>query len=240
MSESFLIGRPEPYISASSLADLMVSSERKRRTIAAKQKWRSPPALIPYQEPGIIIANFLGGKTDFASLNERIELTEKAAPDSEWKQQVNDLNIGMMKAFVSNFNTFALPNAELKVVGTRSSPLNYGGTTVGVSPHLLVLRTNKLGKKKVGVARFEYAKEKVYSDKEAAWLTSILFDFARQHRKSDGEAERDLCICIDVNSGKVQHAPGNAVSRTHEMKAVCQSIAERWASIPAPAGPDDC
>jgi hypothetical protein len=50
----------------------------------------------------------------------------------------------------------------------------------------------------------------------------------------DIEPERQLCLTIDTYVGTWQPAPGNSVSRYHNMKAACQSIAEQWPNIKPP------
>ena len=61
--------------------------------------------------------------------------------------------------------------------------------------------------------------------------------YLRADPVNDGvDAEKKLCVVVDVYSGVVRQAPTNAVYLYNEMDAACASIAERWPAIQPPAG----
>ena len=53
-------------------------------------------------------------------------------------------------------------------------------------------------------------------------------------QKQMAEAERELCITLDAYTGTCHEAPGKAVYLFKEMKAACETLAERWPAIKPP------
>jgi hypothetical protein len=75
------------------------------------------------------------------------------------------------------------------------------------------------------------------SDRVGLHQSALIAGYLNKHPFSENaEAERQLCLTIDVFGGTTFAAPGNAGYLTKEMAAACASIAERWPAIAPPAG----
>jgi len=51
-----------------------------------------------------------------------------------------------------------------------------------------------------------------------------------------GEPDKTLCLTLCALSGKPYAAPTNSVSIFHNMRAACETVAERWPNIKPPKG----
>ena len=118
-------------------------------------------------------------------------------------------------------------------------PLNLDGFNLSFSPDLLLRRVNRRNVPKMGVAFFRYSKGKPLDPEVACWQGAISMGYLTTKLKQgliDTDAERELCVAVDMWSGETHAAPTNAVYRFNEVRAVCAGIVERWNQIPAPEG----
>lgn len=121
----------------------------------------------------------------------------------------------------------------------KMPPLNLDGFNLSFSPDLLLRRVNRRNVPKMGVAFFRYSKGKPLDPEVACWQGAISMGYLTTKLKQgliDTDAERELCVAVDMWSGETHAAPTNAVYRFNEVRAVCAGIVERWNQIPAPEG----
>jgi hypothetical protein len=131
------------------------------------------------------------------------------------------------------------PKAQEISLAGKMLPLDLDGFSLSFSPDLILKRTNQRNVAKIGVAFLRYGKNKVISGDVGCWQGAIAFGYLDTKLKQglvDTDPEKDLCVTLDVWSGKCHPAPGNAIYRFNEVRAACAGIVERWSQIPAPEG----
>jgi hypothetical protein len=109
------------------------------------------------------------------------------------------------------------------------------GVRVTFIPQLLLRRKTKTNKIKSGALMLRYAKGKALPEKVAAFQSSAIFGYMETLEEIQmAEAERALCITLDAYTGTCHEAPGKAAYFFKEMKAACETLAERWPAIKPP------
>jgi hypothetical protein len=82
-----------------------------------------------------------------------------------------------------------------------------------------------------------YAKGKALKPEVAAYQSAAAFGLLCEIADEEGaEPDKPLCLTLDAYSGNIHPAPGASPSMFANMKAACQTIAERWPNIGPPAG----
>jgi hypothetical protein len=108
---------------------------------------------------------------------------------------------------------------------------------VSVSVDVLVSRTTRHNKERIGALMFRYSKGKPLRADVGAHQSAFLYEYCRQPEfHSHGESEKKLCVTLDTYSATPHEAPGNATYLFKEMSATCASLVERWPNIKPPKG----
>ena len=106
-----------------------------------------------------------------------------------------------------------------------------------VSPDILVSRTTRQNKQKIGALMIRYSKGRALDPDVGLHQSAFLYEYFRQPGyEKHGEAEKRLCLTLDTFAAKPYEAPGNATYLLKEMGATCASLAERWPNIKPPKG----
>jgi hypothetical protein len=97
--------------------------------------------------------------------------------------------------------------------------------------------TTKTNEVRIGGGMVRYAKNRPLNPETAAWQSSLLLGYLDLINADPGEVpEGKLCVTVDAFAGKSYSAPGDALSRFKNMRAACESIAERWDNVKPPDG----
>ncbi len=231
--------RQNPGLSANRLADFMAASEQTRRSILRSCKFMPRARVIQHQEAKESIARYVSS-ADFSAtdLETRIEILRNGLHGSDFDNEVAEHNADYIERFMEKLP--ALPARVQEVLQAGKMPsLDIHGVNLTFSPDLLLKRVNQRNSPKLGVAFFRYAKNKPLSDEVACWQGAISFGYLDTRVKQglgDVDPEKEMCVAVDMWTGKVHQAPSNAVYRFNEVKAACAGIAERWDQIQPPDG----
>jgi hypothetical protein len=77
-----------------------------------------------------------------------------------------------------------------------------------------------------------YAKGKALPPTVGGFQSAAAFGIFKEYDPEEGaEADKSICVTLDACTGQLYPAPGAAVSMFANMKAACQTIAERWPNI---------
>lgn len=224
-------------MSARYLADYMAASESARRTIVRNAKYTLLARVVQHGEARQIISNFLldaNSKIDF--LKEEAQRLRDRLADDDFTRGLLDLNADYIDRFSEIFCQLQLPKAEFLEAGI-CPPLDIEGVRVRIDLRFRVRRLTKTNKVRLGGAMLRYAKGKPLSPEVAAWQSSIIHGYVNNEHTDEGAAaEKALCLTIDAHAGICHPAPGNAAARFKNIRAACQSIAERWDAIQPPPG----
>lgn len=229
--------REKPGMSASKLADYMAASEQARRSLLRGCKYRPIARVVQHQAAKESIAESLSsGMSGDGVLETRIEILRNGLHGSDFDNEVAEHNADFIERFLQMKPQIPSQAKEIMKAG-KMPPLNLDGFSLSFAPDLILRRTNIRNVPKMGVAFLRYGKNKPISDEVGCWQSAIAFGYLDTKLKqgtSDTDPEKQLCVTLDVWSGKSHAAPGNAIYRFNEVKAACAGIVERWALIAPP------
>jgi hypothetical protein len=226
---------PEPTITVRYLADYMAASERTKRAIVSKCKYRPIAPMVQHKEARITIASaFRKGTATPQYLKERADSVRAKLATDDFDALTNEANADYLAHFSKVVAEVELPKAEI-LPGKSFPPLNIHGVKIVFTPGLLLRRITKTNKLRRGAIMFRYAKGKPLDPKAGCFQSAAMFGLLGEHADEEGsQPEKSLCLTLDGVTGKLHPAPGTAISDFANMKAACQTIAERWPNIPQP------
>src|SRR5436305_1286263 len=78
-----------------------------------------------------------------------------------------------------------------------------------------------------------YAKGKALDPNVGGYQSAAAFGLLKDYlTEEDTEADKSICITLDAFNGTLYAAPGAAITMFANMKAACQTMAERWPNVP--------
>jgi hypothetical protein len=227
----------EPEISVRYLADFMAASERKRRSIVEGCKYRPIARLVQHKEATIAISGAIQkGPLDAEALKEKAKFIRNKLADDDFEALTNEVNADYVEKFSEVVATIKLPDADV-FPGKAFSPFKINGVKVRFSPHLLLRRIDRSNKQRRGAFMLRYAKGKPLAPAVGGFQSAAAFGILKEYDAEEGaEADKTICVTLDAFTGELYPAPSSAVSMFTNMKAACQTIAERWPNIKPPKG----
>lgn len=231
--------RENPGMSAAKLADYMAASEQARRSILRGCKYRPIARVVQHQAAKESIATALSsGDLADGALEDRVEILRNGLHGSDFDNDVAEHNADYIERFLQMKPQLPSRAKDVSVAG-KMVPLDLDGFALSFRPDIILRRTNNRNVAKMGVGFLRYGKNKAISDEVGCWQSSISFGYLDTKLKQgagDTDPEKELCVTLDVWSGKCHPAPGNAIYRFNEVRAACAGIVERWEQIAAPDG----
>lgn len=229
--------RENPGMSASKLADYMAASEQTRRSILRACKYRPIARVVQHQAAKESISEALSsGDSGLEMLQTRVEILRNGLHGSDFDNEVAEHNADYIERFVEMGPELPTQAQEVVTAG-KFTPLNIDGFSLSFYPDLILKRINLRNVPKMGVAFLRYGKNRPISDEVGCWQSAISFGYLDTKLKQglgDTDPEKQLCVTLDVWSGKCHPAPGNSIYRFNEVKAACAGIVERWGQIAPP------
>jgi hypothetical protein len=228
---------PVAEITVRYLADYMAASERKRRSIIEGCKYRPLARLLQHKEATITISNALqSGTTDAKALQTKADFIRNKLATGDFEALTNEASADYIKKFSEVVASIKLPDADI-LPGKVFPALKVHGVKVRFSPHLLLRRIDKTNKQRSGAFMLRYAKGKALNSEIGGYQSAAAFGLLKDYLAEEGaEADKSICVTLDAFSGTLYPAPGSAITMFANMKAACQTIAERWPNIPPPKG----
>lgn len=225
----------EPTITLRFLADYMAGSERKKRAIAESCKYRPMARLLQHNEAKAVVSGALLNGIDAEALKARADMIRSKLADDDFDALTNEANSDYVRRFASVCEDLKLPPGDL-LPGSGFPPLSVNGVKVAFKPALLLSRVNpKTNKIQRGAIMFRYAKGKALAQSVAEYQSAAIFGILQSHADKDAtEIDKSLCLTFDVYSGYFHKAPGASATMWANMRAACESIAERWPNIKPP------
>jgi hypothetical protein len=231
------VERKSPRISLARLADYMAASEQGKRSIAVTCKYQPIARLIQYNDAKAILSNYIRSENrKVEDLREKLEVLKGKICDNDFEQDVRDHNTDCISRFIALHDEFDFKDySYLKTVKFASYVLN--GMPVTVTPDILITRTTRQNKEKIGALMIRYSKGHSLNPKIGVHQSAFLFEYFRQPEfHKHGESEKKLCLTLDTYAAKPYEAPGNSTYLFKEMAATCASLVERWPNIKPPKG----
>lgn len=225
-----------PQMNARLLADFMAASDVARGTILRNAKYQPIAPIVQHDEAKPIVSNFIRSGGDAGLLHEKAQALRDRLTDTEFDRLHCDYNADYIQRFGEIVDGLELPKADV-LPGKKGVSLTLHGVKVPVEVNLRLRRMTKTNELRVGYGALRYAKGKPLNEGVGQWHAAILFGALNEIGPEEGEAaEPKLNVVIDVWTGKVHCAPGNAVTRFNNAKAACAGVAERWPNIKSPPG----
>ena len=146
------------------------------------------------------------------------------------------MNADYVEKFGEVVANIKLPEADV-LPGSVFPPFKINSVRVRFSPHLLLRRIDKSNKQRRGAFMLRYAKGKALAPMVGGFQSAAAFGLLKDYDPEEGaEADKSICVTLDAFTGQIYPAPGAALSMFANMKAACQTIAERWPNINPPKG----
>jgi hypothetical protein len=231
------VERKSPRISLARLADYMGASEQGKRSIAVSCKYQPIGRLIQYNDAKQILSNYIRSENrKIEDLKEKLQVLKAKICDTDFEKDVRDHNVDFVERFISLHDDYDFKDySYLKSVKFPNYELN--GMPVAVTPDVLVTRTTRMNKEKIGALMLRYSKGRALDSKVALHQAAFLYEYFRQPEfHKHGESEKRLCVVLDTYAATPYEAPGNATYLFKEMAATCASLVERWPAIKPPKG----
>jgi hypothetical protein len=217
----------------------MAASHQVRRTLLRNSKFQPIIRVTQHNHAKAAIVNWMAEKRPLNELRERVAQMRDShfGPDEEFASETNQHNCDYIDSFIDIADALDLPDAEFMPQGKATS-IGIHGTTVRFTPQMLLMRTTRANKVKLGALFLRYAKNQDLPEAAGVHQSAFTFGYLREHPfEADATPEHALCITLDCVSGRAYQAPTDkAVYLYKEMAAECASIAERWDSILPPPG----
>lgn len=228
---------PAPRMGVRYLADYMAASERGKRRIVLNSKFRPLAKVIQHAEAVRTVSKFIrGGDHDIGWLQQEAERLRGRMADDDFERDLLDHNADYIARFADVVGGIKLPKADLLPPGP-SGAIDIHGVRVSVGLHFRLRRLTKTNKVREGAAMLRYAKGKKLLPEAGGWQAAFLLGYLRDTSVDQNiDPDRGLCLTIDAYAGVYYPGPTDSVSRYQNMKAACQSIAERWPNIQPPPG----
>lgn len=229
------VERKSPRISLARLADYMAASEQGKRSIAITCKYQPIGRLIQYNDAKAILSNYIRSENRrIEDLSEKLQVLKNKICESDFEKDVRDHNADCIARFISLHDEYDFKDySYLKAVKFLAYELN--GMPVSVMPDVLIARTTRQNKEKIGALMIRYSKGRPLNSDVAAHQSAFLYEYFRQPQfHQHGESEKKLCITLDTYAAQPHEAPGNATYLFKEMAATCASLVERWPNIKPP------
>lgn len=226
-----------PQMNARLLADFMAATDVSRGTILRKAKYQPLAPIVQHNEAKPVVANFIrSGSSDLAVLHDKAQALRDRLTDTDFDRLTCDYNADYIQAFIKTHPEIVLPKADV-LQGKKGLVLDLNGVRVPVEANLRLRRMTKTNEQRTGLVAFRYAKSKPLSTSVGEWHAALLFGALNELGSDEGETpEAKLSVVIDIWTGAVHAAPGNAATRFTNAKAACTGIVERWPNIKPPSG----
>jgi hypothetical protein len=226
-----------PEMDVRQLADYMAGSDRKKRAVLTDCKYRPIARLMQHKEARIVVASAMrNGEKDRQALKEKADFVRSKLATDDFESATNEANADFIQRFSEIVADIELPTAEI-LPGKVFPKLVVNGVKIRFSPSLRFRRLTKTNKVKIGGLMLRYAKGKALApavgDYQSALICGLIGD---SKEETAAEADKPLCLTLDVITGTMFAAPSKSASMYANTKAACQSIAEQWPNLPPPKG----
>lgn len=222
------ISRPQARISLNKLAEYMVASPRRRRSIITDQK--RPPAFktARYTEAYAAITAYLVGRAeDDSILRDAIGRLQSSTPATEWEEQRIADCIEAIEAVAEMDGFSFLSGVDLRLVAQGSSKLIVGGITVSIRPEIETVATGRDGSTTLGAIKLYISKRTPLNSRTGDYATTLL----HQYMSSIGDSAPRRCVMLDVFAQSTFEAPQHFTNRRRDIEAACSEIRIAWPEV---------
>lgn len=149
-----------------------------------------------------------------------------------------------IEVFERAYNRLGLTRLICQPISGRLVPMTVGPTRISVGCDLITRKPVQAGRDRIGGVIFLFSRGEASTTRRrerCKIIAGLIYMYAIQTFAGLGDADRSICLAIDVFNG-VAHAPaGTFTQRMRHVEDACDEIATRWRTVDPPSdydGPD--
>jgi hypothetical protein len=214
------------------LGEYIEASASRRERILKQQKYPPTFIVIKYEKARQAIRACLVNNSDVQTrLVELANTIEQLPPRSTQDADYLRLNAEAVRRFASLYSKLSLKGTETLLPHSKGFALSLEGVFVSVVPIVLLTRRRRDGKEQRGAMVGIFRKTDALGERGGKAVAEL----ARMALLRAGftNIRADLCLAVDVFSGRFFTASGSGKRVASEIECACREIAARWGAITA-------
>lgn len=217
-------------ISVNQFAEFSKATFKGKKRIL-KQQLVANKLLVPwYQSARAAMKKYLKDVSNLTPINEAIDKLTTKTPSTKRQQDEKIASV----AALNELKSFAFPKLLREVEFTILKPYrNYftlNNLDIIVAPDV-VLKGKYNGKIIVGAVKVHICKTKPFDDKQGKYVSNLIYRFLQKNiTENEGEVLPELCLCIDIFSGRITPATEVTNKEKSEIKSICEEVKNMWAA----------
>jgi hypothetical protein len=218
------------------LGKYLSATPRGRKRVIQELNRKSNLIEPDFSEAKNAIARYIAyGDGNEEVIYAEIERLEKKLAMSELQKEQINLSIDSLESFLDVADEVVIKDYEfLREDPSIPTTLLIAGTTIDVSPEIILRKMDLETGSFVGAVKIYFSKNYPLSDNAGKYMATLLYQYLEAHFADVGKADYSNCFVIDVFNQKVYRTPRyNKIYRA-DIHAACEEIARAWAFIIRP------
>ncbi len=215
-------------ISINQLADFSIATEAGKRRIISQQLDPDPFRIQWYRTAKASVRKSIMDKGDLAPILDSIQTLRNKTSKSKRDETNRNVSIEALERFVLMKLPKLLKQIDYEIIKSKVKSTSIDGVNVIVAPEVIIRGTID-GKRSLGAVKIHISKNKPFSLNQSEHVASTIFKYLSDEIAEDGDfVIPELCISLDIFSGRVVTASGDHDSRIQEVIEVCKEIKKYW------------
>lgn len=213
-------------ISLNQLAAFSNSTDAVKNSILKQQLKPNELKMSWYQLPKARIKKSITQKGDLKPIHEAIKILKARKP--EGKHQIDDRKVSIEA--LENYLKIRLPKTlkanDLIIKQPQQKVFQIQGVDIIVAPEIF-FELNSDGKTFRGAIKIHISKNKPFDLTQSRYVASCIYFYLKRIHPKDHVAP-DLCLCLDIFSGRFTAAPVKVEEMLAKIELLCTEINSLW------------
>lgn len=221
--------RNSPRFSVNKIAEYMLATPRRRRSLIIDQIKHPTVKVITYEDARRVLVRFFGdpGRGARQLLESASLLRDRAAvSDDEHRNKCLLASARAVEAFAPIAERIRIAGVLTVPGPRRNADVTMGGVRIVVTPDVCFLERGT--ERRIGALKFHFPRTTTLDPDALRYVAALVFHYLKEQRDSP---QRRMCIAVDVFSERYESAPRSMTDRLKNVEAACEEIAERWPSL---------
>lgn len=216
------------YISINQFAEFSNANESSKKRILKQQK-NPNKLLIPwYQRAKGAIRKYFVDVNDYSVIDKAIQILTEKIPSNNRQKIDRQVSIEALEELKRVKLPSILQHLDYEVITAIEKNLLINNVDIKVSPEVII-RAKYKGEVIYGAIKIHISKGKPFNLNQATYVATTMYQFLKKNVILDGEKVLpELCLCLDIFSGRLVPAPENITSEILKIKIICNEIKELW------------
>lgn len=215
-----------PYISINQMADFYGSSESVKRRIIKQQVTPNKFLVQWYQLSKARIKKSIELKGSIQPILDAIDILTKRNPSNDRQKNDKQVSLEALDRFVKMKLPSILKDVDYEIIKPKRKTLDVNNLEILVAPDV-VIKGNLKGEIVIGAIKIHISKSKPFDHKKSSLVASTIYEYLKTQVAEVGELVLpELCVCLDVFSGRAVQAPDDHSSTFFEIEQICSEIKE--------------